>query len=133
MRRVFGLASALLLAGLCQCTLLFNLNALDPAGDDESSGNSDAGEAPAPAPGDDVGADIVDETGDEPFAVALPDASLDADAPDAFTPAEADTVDSTADVRSWVDASRDATADVARDAPIDTAPPFDAASCPSVL
>src|SRR5580658_667059 len=133
MRRVLGLASAVLLAGLCQCTLLFDLNALDPAGDDEGSGNSDAGEATAPQPVDDVGVDVVDETGDEEFAVARLDASPDPDAADAFTPAEADTVDSATDVRSWVDASRDAAADVVRDAPIDTAPPFDAAPCPSVL
>ncbi len=133
MRRVLGLVSLALLAGLCQCTLLFDLSALDPAADDGSSGNYDAGESTTPEPGDDGGDDAVDEPGDDEFAVALPDASPEAEAADAFTPAEADTVDSAPDVRSGLDASRDASADVVRDAPIDTAPPFDAASCTSIL
>jgi hypothetical protein len=143
MRRVLGVLSAALLAGLCQCTLLFDLSALDPV-HDGSSGDYDAAESSASEPGDDGGADSVDETGDDEFAATPPDAPADAeaaqDATDASAPAEADTVpaeadtvDSAPDVRSSVDASRDAVADVVHDAPIDTAPPFDAASCPSIL
>jgi hypothetical protein len=136
MRRVLGVLSVALLAGLCQCTLLFDLSALDRV-HDGSSGDYDAAESSAPEPGDDGGADAVDETGDDEFAATPPDAPADAevaqDAMDASMPAEADTADSAPDVRSSVDASRDAVADVVHDAPADTAPPFDAASCPSVL
>jgi hypothetical protein len=136
MRRVLGVVSAVMLAGLCQCTLLFDLSALDRVGDG-SNRDYDAGELSAPEPGDDGGADAVDETGDDEFVATPPDAPADAeaaqDAADASLPAEADTVDSAPDVRSSVDASRDAVADVVHDAPADTAPPFDAASCPSVL
>jgi hypothetical protein len=135
MRRVLGLVSAALLAGLCQCTLLFDLSALDRARDG-ATGDDDVAESTTPAPGDDGGIDaFVDETGDdEPeAALANPDSSVD-DA-DSSTP-EVDASDAAPEVGGGLDASRDAVADVAdvaRDAPIDTGPPFDAAACASVL
>jgi len=132
MRRVLGLVSAALLAGLCQCTLLFDLSALDPTRDG-ATGDDDVAQSTTPPPGDDGGIDaFVDETSDDEAeaAVTYPDSSVDA--ADSSMP-EVDASDGAPEVGGRPDASRDAAADVARDAPIDTGPPFDAAACASVL
>lgn len=132
MRRVSGLVSAALLAGLCQCTLLFDLSALDPARDG-ASGDDDVAESTTLVPGDDGGIDaFVEETSDDEAeaAVTYPDSSVDA--ADSSTP-ELDASDGAPEVGLRPDASGDAAADVARDAPSDTEPPFDAATCISVL
>jgi hypothetical protein len=120
-----------MLAGLCQCTLLFDLSALDPMRDGATS-DDDVAESTTPPPGDDGGIDaFVDETSDDESetAATYPDSSVDA----ADSMQEVEASDGAAEASSRPDASRDAAADVARDAPIDTGPPFDAAACASVL
>jgi hypothetical protein len=115
--------------------LLFDLGALDPsaggAGSDGPSGDA----APAPEAGEDdafddvavgaVGATDATDATDEPNGIGLADAS--ADVADGFA-LRTDAADATAEMRGS-DASRDASADAVHD----TAPPFDAASCASVL
>ncbi len=135
MRRLLVLVSAALLAGLCQCTLLFDLSALDSKRDGSTS-DSDAAEATTPVPDDDGGVDAsVDETSDDEgeAAVTLLDSTPDSTVDAADSTPEVDSSDGAPEVDAPPEASRDAVADVARDAPIDTGPPFDAATCPSVL
>lgn len=135
MRKVFALVLAVLAASLCQCTLLFDLSAFDPAGDaGGASGDVDAAQPP-PATDDDGGVDALDEaSGDESEPQPLVDAAEEP--PEGFA-SSGDAADGAADATlperdasraPWPDA-----ADVARDAPAETAPPFDAASCPSML
>ncbi len=125
-------------AGLCHCTLLFDLGALDSSREGTLGGSdsSDAGSAP-PIP-DETGLEAGDE-GDDVF-VDTPDATVDLDAP-------SETIDSSEDAADGVsirpdatdgsrevgpyDASRDAPSDGPADAPHEAAPAFDAASCSS--
>jgi len=137
-RRVLACLCAALLAGLCQCTLLFDLGALDPPAGGAGSDGPGGDAAAAPETGEDdafddvaIGAtgatgatDATDAT-DEANGIGLADAS--ADVADGFA-LRADAADATADMRGS-DASHDASADAVHE----TAPPFDAASCASVL
>ena len=136
--RVFACVSIAALSGLCQCSLLFDLGALDQTGGGVL-GSDDAGDAVSEP-----------DAGDESVLVAAADAS-DAAAEADAGPATADAADSTtpppdaadsfvpgpdvADVVAEVlrDAPADAPADVARDAHPDVGTPFDAASCSSFL
>jgi hypothetical protein len=130
MRKVFALASAVLVASLCNCTLLFELNAFDATGDGGIVTSDVDSAQPPPATDDDGGADALAEASDNEADIAQLDAS---DEPTDVFASYVDATDSAAEASREVDASRVASADAARDAPVETAPPFDAAACPSIL
>jgi F5/8 type C domain len=136
-RRIPALVVAAFAAGLCSCTLLFDVGALDSAREGPLGGadSSDTGSAP-PIP-DETGLDAGDE-GDDVF-VDLRDATVDLDAPSqAIDSSEdaadgvgtrPDATDGSEEVGRMYDASRDASSDGPVDAPHEAAPPFDGASC----
>jgi hypothetical protein len=131
MRKVFALVSAVFVASLCNCTLLFGLDAFDPRGDGgTASDDVDSAQLP-PATDDEGGVDALAEADNESDLPAQLDASDETTA-DAFA-SYVDATDSAADASWTVDASRPPSTDAGRDAPVDTAPPFDAASCPAIL
>ena len=142
-RRVFAYASVAVLAGLCQCSLLFSLSALDQiGGGNVGDGGGDALSAAntgEDAP-DDVGIEGVDETNSAEVSSAGSDSSADvtnivapgSDAGDASVEAAAG-LDASVAVEAGLDASRDASPDVLRDASAEVAPPFNASTCPSVV
>jgi hypothetical protein len=134
--------SATLLVGLCRCSLLFDLGALDEQAvenaDGDDVGNGDDGgnvltspDAGDDGPADDVGTSVVDATSEGEASAETAEASS-ADVADSAAISSTDATDARAggvDARGGVDAA----GDVARDAPPDVPPPFDASSCPSVL
>jgi hypothetical protein len=140
-RTVFACVSTALLAGLCQCSLLFSLSALDQngnlgsdGGDAQPSLDTDADAQSAPdtdedAP-DNVGIEAVDETSAADVTPGGSDSSPDVT--DRVAPGS-DAGDASIEADTGVDASHDASPDVLRDASVDVAPPFDASTCPSVV